>query len=374
MVTIPRGIRNHNPGNLVYVETIQWQGQTGHDGRFCTFDSADNGIRALCKQLLAYQDKYGLRTIRAIISRWAPPSENDTEAYIRAVAHFMVTAEGDLLELHNDTVLTALATAIITHENGQQPYAADLIRNAAHRALGWAFVPEIEPVDVHANDTHTATQPAAPIVDHSPDPATLPPVKPKEPTMAPFIPMLLSAILPAIPELVGIFGKSGEKAERNVKAAQAVVDVTTKALGVVNEQQAIETLAAAPERMAEVKAAVLADPTIAALIEVGGGVKEARSFDLAQQAQPKPFWKTSAVFWISVLLLPLVYWFVGSVIVGGVDAGDSTFLKLFGTSWTGESRAGIANLVIGLVLGGICGVYYGISVTQQRANSTDRSQ
>jgi hypothetical protein len=75
---------------------------------------------------------------------------------------------------------------------------------------------------------------------------------------------------------------------------------------------------------------------------------------------------------MSVLLLPLVYWFVGSVIVGGVDAGESTFLKLFGTSWTGESRAGIANLVIGLVLGGICGVYYGISVTQQRANSTDR--
>lgn len=215
------------------------------------------------------------------------------------------------------------------------------------------------------------TQPAAPIVDHSPDPATLPPRTEDKP-MAPFIPMLLSAILPAIPELVGLFGSKGEKADRNVKAAQAVVDVTTKALGVVNEQQAIETLAAQPERIAEVKAAVLADPTVAALIEVGGGVKAAREFDIVQQSQPKPFWKTSAVFWMSVLLLPLVYWFVGSVIVGGVDAGESTFLKLFGTSWTGESRAGIANLVIGLVLGGICGVYYGISVTQQRANSTDR--
>ena len=216
------------------------------------------------------------------------------------------------------------------------------------------------------------TQPAAPIVDHSPDPATLPPRTEDKP-MAPFIPMLLSAILPAIPELVGLFGSKGEKADRNVKAAQAVVDVTTKALGVVNEQQAIETLAEQPERIAEVKAAVLADPTVAALIEVGGGVKAAREFDIVQQSQPKPFWKTSAVFWMSVLLLPLVYWFVGSVIVGGVDAGESTFLKLFGTSWTGESRAGIANLVIGLVLGGICGVYYGISVTQQRANSTDRN-
>lgn len=191
--------------------------------------------------------------------------------------------------------------------------------------------------------------------------------------MGPFVIPFLSAILPAIPELVGLFGKNGEKAERNTKAAQAVVDVTTKALGVVNEQAAIERLAAEPEAIRTVKAAVLADPTIAALIEVGGGIKAAREFDLQQQAQPKAFWKTSAVFWISVLLLPLVYWFVGSVIVGGVEAGDSVLLKLFGTAWTGESRAGIANLVIGLVLGGICGVYYGISVTQQRANSTDRS-
>lgn len=365
---IPRGVANHNPGNLVYVDTIQWQGQTGHDGRFCTFDSAANGIRALCRQLMVYQDKYGLRTIRNIITRWAPPSENDTEAYIRAVCHFMVTAEGDLLELHNDLILASLATAIITHENGQQPYAEDLIRNAARRALGRAFVPDIEPVDLTGNDTHTApdTQPAAPIVDHSPDPATLPPIR-KEPAMGPFVIPFLSAILPAIPELVGLFGKNAEKAATNVKAAQAVVDVTTKALGVVNEQAAIERLAAEPEAIRTVKAAVLADPTIAALIEVGGGVKAARDFDLVQQAQPKPFWQTSAVFWVSVLLLPLVYWLVGSVIVGGIDAGDSTFLKLFGTAWSGESRAGTSSLVIGLVLGGICGVYYGMSISQQRS-------
>jgi hypothetical protein len=36
--------------------------------------------------LIAYQDKHGLRTIRQIVSRWAPPTENNTNAYVRAVA------------------------------------------------------------------------------------------------------------------------------------------------------------------------------------------------------------------------------------------------------------------------------------------------
>ena len=165
MTDTPRGIRNHNPGNLVWVETIQWQGQTGNDGRFCTFDSAASGIRALCKQLLVDQDKYGLRTVRDIISRWAPPAENDTGAYVNAVAHLMGVRPNAALELHNDLVLTALGTAIITHENGQQPYAEELIHNSARRALGWAFVPDVEPVDLVYNDAHTAseTQSAAPI-------------------------------------------------------------------------------------------------------------------------------------------------------------------------------------------------------------------
>lgn len=88
----------------------------------------------------------------------------------------------------------------------------------------------------------------------------------------------------------------------------------------------------------------------------------------------KPFWKTSAVFWVSMALLPLVYWFVGSMIVGGmlVYLPDDTptwarvLIALFGSEWTGEARSGGFNLVVGMVLGGIVGVYFGISVTQQK--------
>ena len=41
-------------------------------------------------------------------------------------------------------------------------------------------------------------------------------------------------------------------------------------------------------------------------------------------------------------------------------------LSMFGSAWTGEARSGGFNLVVGLVLGGICGVYFGVSVTQAK--------
>ena len=64
----------------------------------------------------------------------------------------------------------------------------------------------------------------------------------------------------------------------------------------------------------------------------------------------------SALFWISVLLLTMVYWLVGSLIIGGVKTDDlnsdwmKMLFRLFGTEWNGESRSGGFNLVIGLVL------------------------
>ena len=57
------------------------------DKAFCQFESMEFGWRAafvlLCR---TYYLKYRLQTIRAIITRWAPPQENNTEAYIRHVA------------------------------------------------------------------------------------------------------------------------------------------------------------------------------------------------------------------------------------------------------------------------------------------------
>ncbi len=119
----PRGIRNNNPGNLRR-NGDPWQGLAERQGdvEFFTFKSAIYGIRALARTLIAYQDKHGLRTIRQIISRWAPPNENNTNAYIRAVAADTGQDADQIFDMHRFDHLLPLAKAIIRHENGQQPY------------------------------------------------------------------------------------------------------------------------------------------------------------------------------------------------------------------------------------------------------------
>ena len=86
---LPRGIRNHNPLNIRRNGKDQWKGladmQT--DRAFCQFKSLEYGWRAAFHLLTrTYYHKYRLYTIRGIVSRWAPPSENKTEAYIANVS------------------------------------------------------------------------------------------------------------------------------------------------------------------------------------------------------------------------------------------------------------------------------------------------
>lgn len=121
--SLPRGIRNHNPGNLRR-SSDPWQGlapqQTDPD--FCQFESAKWGVRALARTLIAYQDRWGLKSVKRIISRWAPPNENDTEAYVRAVAEAVGVSPDAPIDTHDYKILKPLTLAIIRHENGQQPY------------------------------------------------------------------------------------------------------------------------------------------------------------------------------------------------------------------------------------------------------------
>jgi hypothetical protein len=120
---LPRGIRNHNPGNLRR-SADPWQGLAAEqtDSEFFQFASAKWGIRALARTLIAYQDRVGLKTIKQMIGRWAPPNENDTGAYVRAVAANVGVGADDEIDVHDYAILRPLTLAIIRHENGQQPY------------------------------------------------------------------------------------------------------------------------------------------------------------------------------------------------------------------------------------------------------------
>jgi muramidase (phage lysozyme) len=228
-------------------------------------------------------------------------------------------------------------------------------------------------------DNGELLQPAAPIVDHSP--VDLPPVQPPESKMPLPLLALLSFAGPIISELIPavakLFDRKAETPEK-LTAAQAVIDTIVSATSSAGIDEALGKVKADPKLLETVKAQVLAEPAISQYltVEIGGGVAEARKADVAQQANEKPFYKTSAVFWISMLMLPMVYWYVGSSVVGGVEVpADWPWyaqvpLKMFGSAWDSGARVGLANLIVGLILGGICGVYYGISVTQNKQSGT----
>ena len=134
---IPRGIRNHNPGNIDRTAE-RWQGMAADqssDKRFVVFDAPVWGLRALAKVLLSYQRKHGLRTPAAIIGRWAPPVENDTGAYARQVAKALGVGVNDQIDLQQARMLERILPAIVQHENGQQPYPAALIAEAVRLAV-----------------------------------------------------------------------------------------------------------------------------------------------------------------------------------------------------------------------------------------------
>ncbi len=129
--TRARGYRNKNPGNIDYNPANKWQGQIGKEagphGRFAVFSSHEYGIRALAALLTTYYDRHGLRNIRQIINRWAPPTENTTSKYVAHVAQLTGHDPDADLNLHRYEDMRGLVVAIITHELGGQPYAARVI-------------------------------------------------------------------------------------------------------------------------------------------------------------------------------------------------------------------------------------------------------
>ncbi len=84
-----------------------------------------NGIRALAKQLLAYQDRYGIKTVRQAITRWAPSSDdNDTSQYITFVCSVLNCQPDDQFDFHSADFLYWIVTAIGEEENGHDAFTS----------------------------------------------------------------------------------------------------------------------------------------------------------------------------------------------------------------------------------------------------------
>lgn len=141
--TRTRGERNNNPSNIDRNAT-KWKGMSpdwSGDKRFVVFTSPVWGIRACAKTLLTYSRVYpqdtpqDIDTVREIINRWAPPGENDTGAYVSAVAKEVGVDANEEIDVTDEAVMQKLVKAIIRHENGRCIYSDDEIADGVARAL-----------------------------------------------------------------------------------------------------------------------------------------------------------------------------------------------------------------------------------------------
>lgn len=80
----PRGIRNNNPLNIRKGNDWQGERKPQTDAEFEEFVDIEHGLRAAIIIVKNYMAKR-IDTPTAIISRWAPSSENNTQAYINYV-------------------------------------------------------------------------------------------------------------------------------------------------------------------------------------------------------------------------------------------------------------------------------------------------
>jgi hypothetical protein len=136
-----RGIRLNNPGNLTYAGQPGASREGGAPGERdeAAFPSPAAGLLAMANQLELYSSR-GLNNLTALLTRYAPPGENDTGAYIQDVAGQMHVGSSQSLNLHDPTVLSNLMNAMIHHENAGNPYRPQDVRSAAEGAIGAAHI------------------------------------------------------------------------------------------------------------------------------------------------------------------------------------------------------------------------------------------
>lgn len=168
-----------------------------------------------------------------------------------------------------------------------------------------------------------------------------------------FVAAALPLIVDQIPKLAKVFGSGSAVAERNVKAAELVVGAVKDAVGAATEQEAVERMRSDPaarqaaERAVEARWYEIAEAG-------GGGIDGARKADAAAVDGGRRPWQSPSM-WALLLLLPMAYMVVGSV-VGLWGAAD----------WSPDVRAAIATAVVSLVIGGAAGYYWGASTTRNR--------
>ena len=114
---IPRGLRNNNPLNIRHNADV-FQGEIkGTDKSFKTFSSMPYGYRAAFVTLGTYLSR-GWNTIEKIITHWAPPTENNTQAYIAKVEKWSGVPRNKILTAADGADYIMIVATMSAVENG----------------------------------------------------------------------------------------------------------------------------------------------------------------------------------------------------------------------------------------------------------------
>lgn len=109
-----RSWRNNNPGNLNYGSFSSRNGAIGSDyGSFAIFPDYQTGYDAMKTLITTTYNNY---TIETMMNKYAPPSENDTVAYINYLVDATGMSKNTYIRNMNSTQLNSLLNAMITHE------------------------------------------------------------------------------------------------------------------------------------------------------------------------------------------------------------------------------------------------------------------
>jgi lysozyme len=170
-----------------------------------------------------------------------------------------------------------------------------------------------------------------------------------EKPVLPVLGALLPTIIGMIPQLTKVFTDGTSVTDRNVVVAQKVGELIVDATQATNLQDAVETMQRDPEALQAATAAVQSQ--MYDLVEAGGGgIAGARAF--AASADSKFFY--SPAFWVTVLLMPLLY---GTVWIALTSE----------SGFSNEVRAAIASAVVTGILGAVVGFWLGSSFTTSKS-------
>lgn len=124
-----RGLRNNNPCNI-RLNGIAYEGEIipSKDSAFKQFKSMAYGYRAVFVVLHTYARRYGINTIERMISRYAPASENHTQAYVDAVSEWSGVPPTSHLTTTNAEVMMPIVAAMSRVENGVPAVQAEVER------------------------------------------------------------------------------------------------------------------------------------------------------------------------------------------------------------------------------------------------------